>query len=366
MSILYVRDKDGKFTQIPIFAGQDSGGNVNLTGVVKSVNGQIPDENGNVEIAVSGGGISSAARTLLINILRSAVFTNDQSANITALESALASGGDSGGTGGGGGDIETYTVISNLTNVKTSNASALILPGGSYMTTLTADEGYVLSTVTVTMADEDITNTVYVNGIISIPSVTGNVVITATAIVADNPIAYWDFKSGSLVDSVGGLEATKPETTTMDSTGVKILSSTDYLIFPTTDMAGKRVEVKFGAMEFQKDPTSSHGRLYTWCKSDSTNYSGGLFWRKSGFWTVSSTETKFTDINMFANNTLVVEYDANYLAHYYINGQLIITQATYKNLAWGCISSNIGTDPFYNVTVEAIKIYDSLRYTDVS
>lgn len=32
-----------------------SGGNVDLTGVVKSVNGQTPDENGNVEIAVSGG-----------------------------------------------------------------------------------------------------------------------------------------------------------------------------------------------------------------------------------------------------------------------------------------------------------------------
>lgn len=32
-----------------------SGGNVDLTGVVKSVNGRAPDENGNVEIAVSGG-----------------------------------------------------------------------------------------------------------------------------------------------------------------------------------------------------------------------------------------------------------------------------------------------------------------------
>ena len=52
MSILYVRDKDGQFMQIPIFAGQDSGGNVDLTGVVRSVNGQTPDKNGNVEIAV--------------------------------------------------------------------------------------------------------------------------------------------------------------------------------------------------------------------------------------------------------------------------------------------------------------------------
>jgi hypothetical protein len=35
----------------------DSGGNVDLTGVVRSVNGQTPDENGNVQISVSGGGV---------------------------------------------------------------------------------------------------------------------------------------------------------------------------------------------------------------------------------------------------------------------------------------------------------------------
>ena len=35
MSILYVRDKDGQFMQIPIFAGQDSGGNVDLSGYLQ-------------------------------------------------------------------------------------------------------------------------------------------------------------------------------------------------------------------------------------------------------------------------------------------------------------------------------------------
>lgn len=38
-----------------------SGGNVNLTGVVKSVNGVAPDASGNVEITVSGGGVSRAS-----------------------------------------------------------------------------------------------------------------------------------------------------------------------------------------------------------------------------------------------------------------------------------------------------------------
>ena len=40
-----------------------------------------------------GGGLNSTASTLLITILRNGAYTEDQSANITALEAALASGG---------------------------------------------------------------------------------------------------------------------------------------------------------------------------------------------------------------------------------------------------------------------------------
>ena len=45
-------------------SGSDSGQNPDLTGVVKSVNGVTPDENGNVEISVSGGGTDTTASTV--------------------------------------------------------------------------------------------------------------------------------------------------------------------------------------------------------------------------------------------------------------------------------------------------------------
>ena len=94
-------DENGKPTawEPMDFISENYGGNVDLTGVVRSVNGQTPDENGNVEIAVSGGGgMSSTASALLITILRNGVYSTDQSANITALEAALASGGSDGGS----------------------------------------------------------------------------------------------------------------------------------------------------------------------------------------------------------------------------------------------------------------------------
>jgi hypothetical protein len=65
---------------------------------------------GNVEVIVpgsgqnpTGGGMSATASALLINILRNGVYSTDQSANITALEAILASGGS--------GDEEPDSVI---------------------------------------------------------------------------------------------------------------------------------------------------------------------------------------------------------------------------------------------------------------
>jgi hypothetical protein len=81
-----------------------------------------------------------------------------------------------------GGNTElTYKVTNNLTNVATSNTITSINSNGSYNATLSANDGYELSTVTVVMGGVDVTNSVYSNGNISISNVTGNIVITASA-----------------------------------------------------------------------------------------------------------------------------------------------------------------------------------------
>ena len=86
---------------------------------------------------------------------------------------------------GGGSDTPVtptnYTITNNLTNVVNSNTATSVEKDSSYTTTLTADAGYTLGDVTVTMGGTDITSTAYSNGVITISSVTGNIVITATA-----------------------------------------------------------------------------------------------------------------------------------------------------------------------------------------
>lgn len=80
------------------------------------------------------------------------------------------------------GAIVTYTITSNLTNVTSNNSMTSVIEGESFTTTLTANDGYEISNVVVEMGGLDITIDAYIGGTISIANVTGNVVITATAV----------------------------------------------------------------------------------------------------------------------------------------------------------------------------------------
>lgn len=88
---------------------------------------------------------------------------------------------EDGGGSSGGGTTTSYSVTNNLTNATSSNSSTSINEGSKYTATLAANSGYTLSTVTVTMAGQDITSTVYSGNTITIPNVTGNIVITCIA-----------------------------------------------------------------------------------------------------------------------------------------------------------------------------------------
>ena len=79
--------------------------------------------------------------------------------------------------------INTYTVTQTLTNVTSTYAGVSAQYGDAINATLTADAGYAIDTVTVEMGGVDITASAYdsTDDSISIDSVTGNVVITATA-----------------------------------------------------------------------------------------------------------------------------------------------------------------------------------------
>lgn len=178
-----------------------------VDGMVKSVNGQMPDENGNVNVEGCSGGMNTTVANLLVTILRNAVYSTDQSANITALANALASNG-----GGEEPDIPdepdipepiTYTITNELVNVTSSNGATSVTDGARYTAILTAADGYEISSVTVLMGGVDVTADVYADGVIAISAVTGNVEIMASAVeiptkaelITDGLMGYWDFRN---------------------------------------------------------------------------------------------------------------------------------------------------------------------------
>lgn len=80
--------------------------------------------------------------------------------------------------------VTTYTITNNLTNCTNSNPATNIEQGNSYSATITANSGYLIDNVTCTMGG---VSQPVVNGVISIASVTGNIIINATASV---PVSY--------------------------------------------------------------------------------------------------------------------------------------------------------------------------------
>lgn len=143
----------------------------------------------------------------------------------------------------------TYTITNNLTNCNNSNSAEIVSANSKYSATITADEGYVLNTITVTMGGNDITSTVLNDNAITINSVTGNIVITAKAIedtskpdIPDTPIVEDEVEilpSCTYVDVAEGGSKTiyfKLSNKPTSSTTINISSSSSYLTTSTTQL----------------------------------------------------------------------------------------------------------------------------------
>lgn len=98
------------------------------------------------------------------------------------------------------------SITKNLTQCASSNARIYVIDGQSYVTNLIANEGYGIDSVSITMGGVDV-STFYKDGIISIPEVTGDIVITATAIAQGpaytNQIPISTDSTGAIYNNIG-------------------------------------------------------------------------------------------------------------------------------------------------------------------
>lgn len=181
-----------------------------------------------------------------------------------------------------------YSVVYALTNVTSSNTDNTVAIGGTYSTTLSADQDYVLGSVTVTMGGIDITSSAYSNGVVSINNVTGEISITASAslpsynYVTDGLVFHLDgsrAQSSEWVDSASGYIFNLSNCNKVPG-GIYFNGSTSFgqcttapapaISAFTAEIVYKneRDDVDEALFSWQRFHTSSRGLCYSW---DATN-----------------------------------------------------------------------------------------------
>ena len=143
-----------------------------------------------------------------------------------------------------------YTIVNNLTGCTTNNSATAIQENTSYTATITASAGYTLSgaTATITMGGNILTG-VFSNGTISIPSVTGDLVITvvASAITVSSISAVYT-QSGTVYthDTLDSLKADLVVTAVYSDSSTKTIPAADYTLSGTLTTGTSTITVAYG------------------------------------------------------------------------------------------------------------------------
>lgn len=234
----------------------------------------------------------------------------------------------------------TYSVTNNLTHATNSNSSALIVEGNSYTGVITADEGYVVTSVAVTMGGTDVTSTVYANGTISIASVTGDIVITVgTAIAPPTPV----YKGENLVfDGTAN---------TVIDTGIKLCDTDkDFTIVLKVDTpTGSAVT---GGSQLICCSAGSNGYDgYHIARASSTNLAPRAY--------VNSGKIDFSD----AYNALDDRTQVIIMRHESGSGKIIASAYVYKNSAVsvGTLTQNFTFSAHDNTTIIGARRWNGIN-----
>lgn len=138
-------------------------------------------------------GLSQTEKNLMLTLFRATPFLNDVHEALGSLESIWE-----------GQTPTSFSIIKSLTGCSIDNQTSTVSAGEEFIATITANTGYNLDSITVTMGGTDISASAVSNNVISIPAVSGNVVITAIATKANyTPVEYITQSAGGAYIDTG-------------------------------------------------------------------------------------------------------------------------------------------------------------------
>lgn len=146
-----------------------------------------------------------------------------------------------------------WNVTNTLSNASTSNPATKTAKDGTYTAIISANTGYTLdgATVQVAMGGANVTSAVYSNGTISIPAVTGDVVITVVAValtVVSISAVYTQSSTVYADDPLDDLKTDLVVTATYSDSSTEVVPSTDYTLSGTLEEGTSTITVEYSEL----------------------------------------------------------------------------------------------------------------------
>lgn len=134
--------------------------------------------------------------------------------------------------------VTTYTITNALSNVTNSNSATGANAGSVYTATLSPDQDFNISSVSITMGGVNVTATVYdsVTKVINITNVTGDIVITAIATGSSilyqlpNPVTFTGVSGETVHTGFHPLSVERDYTVTVQFTRSTTVNNSSYIL----------------------------------------------------------------------------------------------------------------------------------------
>ena len=171
-----------------------------------------------------------------------------------------------------------WQVTNTLSHCTTSNGAEQTIKGNPYTATITASTGYTMTgaTVSVTMGGTDITSTAYSNGTISIPAVTGALVITITAAVIVPTSISAVFTQGDhavlLNDTLDSLKPYLVVTASYDGGTTETVDASAYTLSGTLTAGTSTITVTYATKTTTFTVAVGDANRVSYIKSSGTQY----------------------------------------------------------------------------------------------
>lgn len=201
--------------------------------------------------APSGGGLSITEKNLILQLFGKAAYSEDDAGTAYETLSNLWTG-------------SYHSVAWEGTGYTHGNSDVAVEDGESFTSTVTANNGKTIESVTVTMGGETVQGA-YSSGTITIPNITGDIVITVTtAQMTVSSISAVYTQSGTVydTDSLDSLKADLVVTATFPDSSTAVIDSADYTLSGTLLEGTSSITVSYGGKTASFNVTVTHNAIY--------------------------------------------------------------------------------------------------------